>query len=164
MHIVNCWWIPRIRMIHGLAYTHYWYVPCLSNNDVVFTPVNCDISASRSCCSASNATKFFNSIDAVILHSCQGPNRMFLGSIPMLYLWTFRHQHHYHSHQHDDDTIAKVHYWNFNVWRNHGSNDKMLWQCSGDIYGRIWWHWSILRQCHWVPWYIFITTSPFLIW
>ena len=68
MHIVNCWWIPRIRMIHGLAYTHYWYAPCLSNNDVVFTPVNCDISASRSCCSASNATKFFNSIDAVILH------------------------------------------------------------------------------------------------
>ena len=68
MHIVNCWWIPRIRMIHGLAYTQYWYAPCLSNNDVVFTPVKCDICAFRSCCSASNATKFFNSIDAVILH------------------------------------------------------------------------------------------------
>ena len=68
MHIVNCWWIPRIRMIHGLAYTQYWYAPCLSNNDVVFTTVKCDICAFRSCCSASNATKFFNSIDAVILH------------------------------------------------------------------------------------------------
>ena len=25
--IVNCSWIPRVIMIHGLAYTHYWYAP-----------------------------------------------------------------------------------------------------------------------------------------
>jgi len=43
-------------------------------------------------------------------------------------------QHHYHHH--DDDATAKVHYWTFNVWRNHGSNDRILWQCYGDIYGK----------------------------
>ena len=51
---------------------------------ILHRPVNSYISASRSYCSASNARRFFNSIDAdTVTH-----DSMLLDSIAMIYLWT----------------------------------------------------------------------------
>ena len=168
MHIVNCWWIPRIRMIHGLAYTHYWYAPCLSNNDAVFTPVNCDISASRSCCSASNATKFFYSIDAVILHhvkdliecSWEDPDTLSMNKSGHSELWLI--------------IIIIITMMMIRLLKciietlmSGGTMVAMTKYCENvmvtymEEYGDTE---SILRQCHWVPCYIFIITSPFIFW
>jgi hypothetical protein len=68
MHIDNCWWIPRIIMIHGLAYTHYWYAPCFI--DQWCCVYSCELlhQCISNCCSASNTGRFFRSIDADILH------------------------------------------------------------------------------------------------
>ena len=105
---------------------------------ILHRTVNSYISASRRCCSASNATRFFNSIDAdTIAH-----DRMLLESIAIISLWTTVNiqnydplSSYYHHYYHcDDGVIAKVHYRTFNVWENHGSNERILWQCY------IWWH------------------------
>ena len=110
-----------------------------------FTPVNCYITASRSCCSASNAGRFFRSIDADNLHHVKDllecswdVSRCFI----YRQQWTLRVMTHHHYHHRDDDATAIMNHWTSNMWRNHGSNDRILWQCYGGIYRRLLWHWK----------------------
>ena len=129
---------------------------------ILHRPVNSYISASRSYCSASNARRFLilsMLILLLMIACCWTVSRWFTYGQQ----WTFRiptHYHHYHHFYHrDDGATGKVHYRTFNVWGNHGSYAKycdnvMVTYMEEHCDTKILWH------CHWVPWYVFIITSP----
>jgi len=137
MHIVNCSWIPLVIMIHGLAYTHYWYAPYFIELWTA-TSVHLEAVVAHQMLEDSSIPSML--ILLLMIECCWKVSRW----LTCGQQWTFRimtYYHHYHHYYHRDDGVtAKVHYRTFNVWGNHGSNERILWQCYGDIHGRILWH------------------------
>ena len=72
MHIVNCSWIPRVIMIHGLPCTHYWYAPYFIE---LWTATSVHLEAVV-------AHQMLEDADTAT------QDRMLLESIAMIYLWT----------------------------------------------------------------------------
>ena len=139
---VIAWWIPRVIMIHGLAYTHYWYAPYFI--DPYFIDLWTATSVHLETIVAHQMLEDFLILSMLILllmiACCWTVSRWFTYGQQ----WTFRimtYYHHYHHYYHRDDcATGKVHYRTFNVWGNNGSYEKILWQCYGDIHGRTLWH------------------------
>ena len=148
-------------MIHGLAYTHYWYAPYFI--DPYFIDLWTATSVHLEAIVAHQMLEDFLILSMLILllmiACCWTVSRWFTYGQQ----WTFRimtHYHHYHHYYHrDDGATGKVHYRTFNVWGNHGSYAKY---CDNVMvtYMEKYCDTKILWHCHWVPWYVFIITSP----
>ena len=134
---------------------------------ILHRTVNSYISASRSCCSASNARRFFNSIDAdTITH-----DRMLLEYRDDLLVDNSEH-----SELWPIIIIIIIIITVTMVWLLKCIIEPLM--CGETIVAMTEYCDNImvtymdeycdtrriLWQCHWVPWNVFIITSPFLIW